>query len=77
MFIWGPVADSLSLPASVPFPLPLSVSVTALFSVPVPRPLAVFSAAAVVRGGLGAPLQRQMLLSIARNLRKYNIALMY
>lgn len=75
LFILWPVTDSLSLPASVPFPLSLSVPVTALFSVSVPRPLTVFSAAAVVRGGLGAPLQRQMLLSIAGNLRKYIITI--
>lgn len=69
--LWWPVTDSLSLPASFPFPLSLPVSVTALFSVSVPGPLTVFSAAAVVRGRLGAPLQRQMLLSVARDLRKY------
>ena len=72
-FLLWPITDSLSLPPSLPLPFPLSlplsfslsVSVPALFSlsVPVAGSLAVFPPAAVVRGGLGAPLQRQVFLS--------------
>lgn len=72
--LW-PITDSFSLSSSLPFPFSVSFSLplSALFSLPVSVPglLAVFPSAAVVGGRLGAPLQRQVFLSIAGNLMKH------
>lgn len=77
-FLWCPLLQSLSLPASFPLPLSfslpfslsLSVSVPALLPLPVSvsGSFAVFPTATVVRGRLGAPLQGQVVLPVTRYL---------
>lgn len=70
--LW-PITDSFSLSSSLPFPFSVSLPLSALFSltVSVPGPFAVFPSAAVVGGRLGAPLQRQVFLSVAGDLMKH------
>lgn len=66
--IRDPVPLSPPLPLSLVFSLPVPVSVPALVPVPVSGSLAVFPSAAVVRGGLGAPLEGQVFLSVSADL---------
>ena len=68
-----PLADPLPLPPpavplSLPLPLPLPVAVSTLVVVAVSGALAGFPAAAVMRRGLGAPLEGEVLLAVTADL---------